>query len=214
MKKILKSIANTIPYIILLISFLLIINAATSIKKGETPSVFGRAILLITSGSMEDTIMTGDIIIIDVTPEDYNVGDIITFYADLNGDGTDEKVTHRIVAIDTVDGVDYFTTKGDNNATNPTSGTFETAFTEDRIIGKYTSKSSFLGSAYSFIFAGGYNIIFIVVILVFIAIGVMEVFSIIRNVTAEKQKQMLEEKEKLIQEELEKLRKQQTEKDK
>ncbi|MBI9009140.1 MAG: signal peptidase I [Tenericutes bacterium] len=214
MKSTLKKIANIIPYLILLLAFILIVSVVTSVKKGETPTIFGRAVFLVVSPSMEDTIMVGDIIFSDTLTNEFHVGDIITFYADLDGNGTDETVTHRIVSITVDEGVSYYTTKGDNEATNPISDDFEIDITADRIIGKYTGKSGFIGKVYSAIYSGGLSLVFIVIILVFVIIGGMEIFNIIKIISqAKDEKALEEEKDKLVQIELERLRREQKEKE-
>jgi signal peptidase len=208
MKKTLKKIANIIPYLILLIAFILIISVVTSIKKGETPTIFGRAVFLVVTPSMEDTIMVGDIIFVDTNPEPYHVGDIISF----NKPGEENVViTHRIIEIEEIDGVKYYTTQGDNNFE---SLDWEIDFTENQIIGKYTSKSGFIGKIYSAIYSGGISLVFIVIILVFVSIGVMEVISIVKTLSEAKQEKSLEEeKAELVKIELERLRKEQKEKE-
>lgn len=211
MKKALNKIANIIPYLILLVAFILIISVASSIRKGETPTIFGRAMFLVVTPSMEDTIMVGDIIIVNTNETEYHVGDIITFYADINNDGTDEAITHRIISINTDTDTTLYTTMGDNNTL---SNDWEIDFTDDIIIGKYVTKSGFLGSVYATLFGGGVNLIFLVIILVFITIGVMEVISIVKTVSMAKEKEAVkEEKERLIQIELEKLRNEQKKKE-
>ena len=82
------------------------------------------------------------------------------------------------------------------------------------IVGKYVSKSAFLGGIYVYLFSNGLNVLFIAIILVFVTIGGMELYTIIKTINMSKNKDMLEEKEKLIQEELERLRQQKQEKDK
>ncbi|MCK4551495.1 MAG: signal peptidase I [Tenericutes bacterium] len=202
MKKTLKKVLSIIPYLLLLISFILIIQVATSMRKGETPTLFGKAIFFVVSPSMEDTIIAGDIIFVNTNVDKYNVGDIITFRQPTD---TNIIITHRIIEIDIIYGVSYYTTLGDNNYE---SLDWEIDFTEDYIIGKYSSKSGFIGSIYQSVFSNGLNVIFIGIVLVFIVIGGMEVFNIINTLKQAKEKIVLEEKEKLIQEELEKLRKQ------
>ncbi|XMB71924.1 signal peptidase I [Mycoplasmatota bacterium WC30] len=201
MKKIFKKSVNIIPYLFLLIAFILIISMATSIRKGETPSIFGRAIFLVVTPSMEDTIMVGDIIFVDMDPGKFVVGDIITFRQPTNEDIV---ITHRIVEIEEIDGIKYYTTMGDNNFE---SLDWEIDFLEELIIGKYVSKSGLLGDVYQFVFASGFNLIFIVIILVFVTIGGMEISNIVKQLKIAKEKQLLEEKEKMLEEELNKLRK-------
>ena len=69
-------------------------------------------ILQISGGSMENTLMEGDMVI-SLNDSKYKTGDIITFRADLNGDGEEELLTHRIYQVNQ-DGSYY--TKGDANA--------------------------------------------------------------------------------------------------
>lgn len=203
MNKTLKKIFGTIPYLLLLAAFILIISLAFSLKKGETPTIFGRAIFIVVSPSMEDTLMVGDVIFVDTTPDALHVGDIISYH---KPDQPDVIITHRIVSMETRDGVTYYTTKGDNN---PYSLDWEKDFTSQYIVGKYMSKSTVIGKAYEFLFANGFTLMFIVIIGVFLSIGTMEVFNIIKQLSNAKEKEMLEEKEKLIQEELERLREEQ-----
>ncbi len=215
MKKVLKKSLGIIPYLILLIAFILIISLTISLKKGETPTIIGKAIFLVVSPSMEDTIHVNDVIFVDTNVEHYSVGDIVTFkaYFDSNNDGSSEwnDITHRIIDINIINGVEYYTTKGDNNSF---SESWETDFTSDLIIGKYIGKSALIGSAYKFIFTNGMNLIFIIIIVSFVAIGAMEIFEIVKQLSMQKQKVILEEKERLIQEELARLRALKEEKDK
>ena len=201
MKKCIKKILGMIPYLMLLISFILIIQVAISVNNGRNPSLFGRAIFFVVSPSMEDTIMTGDMIFVNMNEDHFVVGDIITFRQP-----TEESViiTHRIIEINEIDGVKYYTTQGDNNFM---SFVLEEDFTDDYIIGKYVGKSSFLGSVYQGIFSRGINLVFFFIILAFIVIGGMELFSIITTLKQVKEKQLLEEKERLIKEEFERLKK-------
>ena len=208
MKKILKTSINLIPYIMLVISFILIIQVAFSIRKGEVPSVFGRSVLFVETNSMEPAIMTNDMIFVDTLADEFHVGDIISFH---RPDQPSLIITHRIIEIKEIDGVNYYTTLGDNN--NFTDD-WETNFSEDYIVGKYMSKSSFLGGVYQFAFSQGISLLFICIIIIFLTIGGMELFSIIKTLNQAKEKKILEEKEKMIEEELEKLRKQKQEMDK
>ena len=205
MKTILKKSINLIPYMMLVLSFVLIIQVAFSIRNGEVPSLFGRSVLFVETNSMEDTIMTNDMIFIDINAENYHTGDIISFH---RPDQPNIIITHRISSVKEIDDVKYYTTLGDNNTF---SEDWETDFTEDYIVGKYISKSSFLGGLYKFAFSEGLSLLFISIILIFLTIGGMEVYSIIKTLKEVKEKALLEEKEKLIAEELEKLRKQKQE---
>ncbi len=71
------------------------------------PTVFGYGGATVVSGSMADEIEVGDFVITKAQDE-YDVGDVITFYDDESG----AYITHRIIL---VSGDDYVT-KGDANA--------------------------------------------------------------------------------------------------
>ena len=68
------------------------------INADEVPSVGKYIPLIVETDSMEDTIMTGDLIFIKkVDVNDLDIDDVITFYNPL-GDGT-SLVTHRIIKV-------------------------------------------------------------------------------------------------------------------
>ncbi len=91
------------------------------------PMSFGFRSYLVQSGSMEPTIMTGDIVVIQSQSE-YRKNDVITFH-----DKENRVVTHRIANMETKDGTQMITTKGDANR----SDDFDT-IAPDQIIGKVT----------------------------------------------------------------------------
>lgn len=66
---------------------------------------------VVTSGSMEPAIGTGDVILVsNVSPSQIGVGDVITFAS-----GGDDRTTHRVIDVVEEDGQLAFQTKGDNN---------------------------------------------------------------------------------------------------
>lgn len=81
------------------------------ILKSKVPSFAGYSILVVATGSMEGTIMEGDLILIKDTG-DYKIGDIITFAHENEQTPT----THRIINL-SHDGTDMFVTRGDANNT-------------------------------------------------------------------------------------------------
>lgn len=96
-------------------------------------------VFVVQSGSMEPTIMTGDVIVVKDSNE-YVVGDIITF-----NDIHSRRVTHRI--FDNVSGSDSdFVTKGDANRTEDNA-----VVSKSNIIGKVVYTIPSLG--YLFVFA-------------------------------------------------------------
>ncbi len=103
------------------------------------PISFGFRSYLVQSGSMEPTIMTGDIVVIQPQSE-YRKTDVVTFH-----DKENRVVTHRIASIETKDNVRSITTKGDANR----SDDFDTIAPE-QIIGKVTLTIPKLGFLVAF----------------------------------------------------------------
>ena len=73
-------------------------------------------IKIVKSGSMEPDIRTGSIVVIKPSAN-YTIGDVGTFGKDTK---KDIPTTHRIVSSRAVEGVLFFTTKGDANEDNDT----------------------------------------------------------------------------------------------
>ncbi len=104
LKTVCKAILAAVMGILLLYNVYLLI-ARTAFGNGM-PTVFGYAVAVVASGSMEPTFGTSDCIVIHAE-KDYAAGDVITFYDDVRG----EYVTHRIVLAS--EGM--FATQGDAN---------------------------------------------------------------------------------------------------
>ncbi len=82
--------------------------------QGEV-SLFGYRLYYIVTGSMEPTIPVGSLIVVKLDEDTlYEVGEVITFVsqdAAISGYAN----THRVVAVEEIDGGTYYTTKGDAN---------------------------------------------------------------------------------------------------
>lgn len=128
-KKVFKLVRNVSSGIgLCLFAFLLVITVWIAIDKfvlkSSVPSFAGYSLLKIGSGSMENTIMEGDLILIKRTDE-FITGDIITFIHE----GEEIPTTHRIINFSSTR--DEFQTRGDANNTP------DTVFvTKDEVIGK------------------------------------------------------------------------------
>lgn len=112
MKKILKILSTTVTVIMIAALVVLMCMGWLNIS-GRAFHVFGYAILRVQSGSMAPTYEQGDFLISQkVEPSELAEGDVITFYSH------DPKIegmlnTHRITAIEEINGFKVFTTKGD-----------------------------------------------------------------------------------------------------
>jgi len=103
----------------------LIVLVVLYLISSSTGIFLGYKSFVVQSGSMEPTIMTGDIIVIH-DQRNYVLRDVVTFK-----DADNRIVTHRIAEINQEDGVAKISTKGDANR----SEDFD-SITYDRILGK------------------------------------------------------------------------------
>lgn len=185
MKKTLKRIFNilvdVIIVLILVVSILIVALSLTS-KSSGVPNILGVAPLSVQSNSMEDTFSTGDLLLAEVTNdpgETYEVGDIVTFPIEIDGESVLN--THRIVEVIEDDNITYYKTQGDNKNTNPEPDIdLQSAST---IVAKYTgTKISGLGNVLSFIRTQlGF---FLCVLLPMIIFFVYEAIRVVMNIIA------------------------------
>jgi signal peptidase len=101
-------------FLIALLALLILINAYQIIAKvgfqEDLPKIFGYAQVMVVSGSMEPTLLVGDLLIIH-EQDSYKLGDIITYRRDGN------LYTHRVVEIIQNGDIEYIT-RGDFNNVN------------------------------------------------------------------------------------------------
>lgn len=95
---------------ILIVNLSIMFQAKTN--EDKVPSIFGYKPFLVLSGSMENEIHKGDLIITKIIdPEMVKVDDVIAFR-----DAENTVTTHRIIEVVENNGENYFITKGDNNS--------------------------------------------------------------------------------------------------
>lgn len=94
--------------IIIIILLLILVDVCYSkfIKNDQPVKIFGKSFLIVTTGSMEPTIKSGELIIISEN-DNYEINDIVTYI-----DNDNFLITHRIISINEENGV---ITKGDGN---------------------------------------------------------------------------------------------------
>ena len=97
----------------LVVTALVLLLVAPMVAAVALPRLTGGAALNVLSGSMTPTFPVGSLLFVrPVTPEEVEVGDVITFQ---NGPDDPRFTTHRVVGITHDEGNATFTTKGDAN---------------------------------------------------------------------------------------------------
>ena len=138
-KKVLSIVGNTVLW--LFVAFAIVITVivfASNNKSGDNslPSIGGLAFISIKSNSMDKSPISADyaeggrlegktgfkkgalIFVNALTSKEkfeLEIGDVITFAHDLNGDGVSDLNTHRIIEVHEKDGFVYYVTQGDHN---------------------------------------------------------------------------------------------------
>ncbi len=190
LKRILNVIVDIVVVLILIVSLLVVVLSLTS-KSSGVPNLFGYAPLSVQSNSMEDTFNVGDLLISEVTDDpsyEYEVGDIVTFPIEINGESVLN--THRIVDVIADENITYYQTQGDNKQTNPEpDADLQTSYT---IVAKYSgTKISGVGSVLTFIRTQlGF---FLCVLLPMIIFFVYEAVRVIMNLVAYSKEKALSE---------------------
>lgn len=106
---------SIITNILIVIGILIIISNIILLFRvkndNKLPSIFGYKLLIELSDSMNDTIKTGDLLVIkEVKDSEVKTGDILSFR-----DKNNKIITHRVTELIIRDQKYYFETKGDNN---------------------------------------------------------------------------------------------------
>ena len=124
-KKILKIALNVFIWIFVVFSLVMTVLALAAQSNADgVPSLGGKCFLTVSSDSMAPTFNRNDMLIGEMLDNDQKMslqpGEVITFHADLDGNGSMELNSHRIVSInyDAEGAVESYVTKGDNEKTN------------------------------------------------------------------------------------------------
>lgn len=204
-KKVLGIIGNILMWIFIAFSIVITIFAFSAQSSADgIPSVGGKVISPVLTDSMAPTFKAGDIIISRKISSEQKasleVGNIITFKADLDGNGTPEINTHRIVSIvETEDGtVTGYKTKGDNNI----AGDSYTVYLTDIISVFDENKDTripVLGSVINFLLQPtGFFIVIVIPLILFFLFEIIMFVKKIMEVKNAGKKQITEADEELI----------------
>ena len=199
-KKVWSVIGNVLIWIFIVFSVVITVFAFSAQSNSDgVPTIAGKVISPVLSPSMEPTIKKGDIIISRKLNDDEKktlaVENIISFKADLDGDGTPEVNTHRIIERIDENGIVSYKTKGDNNQ-------FQDNYTvaSSDVISIYEgSRIAFLGNVIEFLMqpTGFFVCIVIPLILFFLFEIIMFVRKVIEVKNSDK-KQITVEDEEMI----------------
>ncbi len=205
---------KVIGYIVSMLCILLCLYITIEVIVANTnqrpPRIFGLSVSYVPTESMEPTIKSDSYIMFSyATFDSVGEGDVVVYHNDEEG----IFVVHRIISKDEASGI--IITKGDNNLVED-----DVQITKEKnmIYGKYLTTVGFMS-----IFSGGINqnIIFVILIFIFLIMLGMQIFSMfIKGKTEslkeekEKKKELLREemKRQILEEELAKLKKEKEEK--
>lgn len=209
-KKVFDIITSVICVIIVVVAIFVSIQGIQSRKNNGVATFFGKCTFSIQSESMSGTFEKGDLIICEkysnqtLTAGEAGVkdGTVISFY-DYLDDGTKFINSHRIDAIGEVNGVKYYTTRGDNNA-----GIDKRQRTEADILAVWTgNKINGAGKVVDFI--NGRTGFFVCIVLPVLIYTLYQIYKLIIFITDARKEEILEEakegtsdeiKDKIIQE--------------
>lgn len=139
-KKAASVVVSVVMWIIILVAALFSFTTLATKDDGSVSSLAGFTPLTVQSESMEPTFGENDLIIIQqCDPSTLKEGDIVTFHTII--DNQYALNTHRIVSINQVNGLNSYTTKGDNNDLAD-----QHVIADGDIVGKYAFKIPYLGA--------------------------------------------------------------------
>lgn len=186
LKKVINTIINILIVLLLAISVLVAALALAS-KAGGVPSVLGYVPLSVQSDSMIPEFEKGDLIISKAVDDSTALekGDVITYQTEIMGE--EALNTHRIVDVTRTEGMDFYTTKGDNNNIEDAEPVARVA-----VAAKWDGiKLEGWGEAYDFLTSQfGF---FLVILLPLIIFFIYEIIRFIKNLIDYNKEKALEE---------------------
>jgi len=190
-KKVGKVISNIVFTLFILLIVYIVIKVVIGALTSTAPCLFNHYVFVVATPSMDPTIAVGDIVLVKrATIDVVAQGDIISFISiDPSQAIYGHNVVHRVVDIETIDGVLTLTTRGD---ANPIADVYKV--TADNFVGVVDFISPGLGKIYS-TFISSYFIIFMLVF-VFLMYFIMKIIRYIMNLKKEEAKKAREEEEK------------------
>lgn len=200
--KTLKLIGNVLVWLFVAFSVGVTILVFTAQANADgVPAIGGKCAINILTDSMEPVIHTGDLIIgkqlSDTEKRELQKDNIISFYADLNGDGTKEINTHKIIDINYDDNgraVSYVT-QGENN---PGKDTLPVTY--NNVICLYTgTRFGGLGTFLSFLQTStGFLVVIVLPLIAFFIFELVKFILVLISVKGKGKTQLSAAEEELI----------------
>ncbi len=153
---------SVVMWVIILVAALFAFTTLATKDDGSVANLAGFTPLTVQSESMSPTFDEGDLIVIQqCDPETLQVGDIVTFHTIIDNEYALN--THRIEAIDEVNGLRSYTTKGDNNDIAD-----QHVIADGDIVGKYAFTMPFMGKVMDFLSSSvGFLVVIVLPMLLF-----------------------------------------------
>jgi signal peptidase len=223
-KKVLAIVGNAVLWLFVIFAVLItaMVLSSTNNENGVA-SFSGKSFINIKTNSMSPTIKAGDMAIVELLTDQQKtqckVGDVITYYTDLDGNGTQELNTHRVAEVYEENGCVYYKTRGDNGDGDNNQSTEalidKNPVVFSDVIGKWTgTKLNGMGNVMSFLQSSvGFMCVIVLPLVLFF---LFELVRFIRTLLKVKSKGniSIEEKEEIKKRAIEEyLRQQQLEKD-
>ena len=161
-KKVASIALSVVMWIIILVAALYAFTTLATREDGSVSNIAGFTPLTVQSDSMSPTFNKGDLIVIQkCDTSKLEVGDIVTFHTIIDNEYALN--THRIAAIDEVNGMRSFTTKGDNNDVADTH-----IISDGDIVGKYVFVLPQMGKVMDFLSSSvGFLVVIVLPMLLF-----------------------------------------------
>ena len=184
-------IGYIVSMLCILLCLYITIEVIVANNQNRPPRIFGLSVSYVPTESMEPTISKNSYIMFSyATFDSVDEGDIIVYH----NDEDNIFVVHRVIEKNIETGV--IKTKGDNNSV---ADPLEITKENNMVYGKYLTTLGFMA-----IFSGGINqnVIFVVLIIIFVIMLGMQIFSMFIKGKTEKLKEDKEAKKELLREEL------------
>ena len=183
-----EAIGYIVSFLCLILCLYITVEVIVANTNNRPPSVFGVSVSYVPTESMEPTIEAGDYVMFTkVNFDDVKVDDIVVYKSSDDG-----FIIHRVIEKNS----DYLICKGDNNPLED-----KEVVTSSMLFGRYVTTLGFMQ-----IFTGGINknLIFFILILIFILMMIMQGVSIYIKSKTENVKKKHDEEMNLLREELKK----------